>query len=78
MQDQHPGRLQWIIETINDIIVFSNVYMMLDDSVGPDPRAVVLILTSVFLHVKISVKVFRVYLGMVTSFWSTFVLEGVM
>ena len=20
-QDQHPGRLQWIIETINDIIV---------------------------------------------------------
>ena len=41
---------------------------------GPDPRAVVLILTSVFLHVKISVKVFGVYLGMVTSFWSTFVL----
>ena len=52
--------------------------MMLDDSVGPHPRAVVLILTSVFLHVKISIKVFRVYLGMVTSFWSTFVLEGVM
>ena len=52
--------------------------MMLDDSVGPDPRAVVLILTSAFLYVKISVKVFRVYLGMVTSFWSTFVLEGVM
>ena len=25
---------------------------------------------------KISVKVFRVYLGMVTSFWSTFVLGG--
>ena len=38
------------------------------DSVGPDPRAVVLILTSGFLHVKISVKVFRVYLGMVTCF----------
>ena len=35
---------------------------------GPDPRAVVLVLASVFLHVKISVKVFRVYLGMVTSF----------
>ena len=46
------------------------------DSVGPDPRVVVLILTSAFLHVKISVKVFRVYLGMVTSFWSTFVLGG--
>ena len=41
--------------------------MMLDDSVGPDPRPVVIILTSAFLHVKISVKVFRVYLGMVTS-----------
>ena len=39
---------------------------------------VVLVLASAFLHVKISVKVFRVYLGMVTSFWSTFVLEGVM
>ena len=46
------------------------------DSVGPDPRAVVLILTSAFLHVKISVKVFRLYLGMVTCFWSTFVLGG--
>ena len=43
---------------------------------GPDPRAVVLILKSAYLHVKISVKVFRVYLGMVTSFWSTFVLGG--
>ena len=43
---------------------------------GPDPRVVVLILKSAYLHVKISVKVFRVYLGMVTSFWSTFVLGG--
>ena len=30
---------------------------------GPDPTAVVLILTSAYLHVKISVKVFRVYIG---------------
>ena len=37
---------------------------------------VVLVLTSVFLHVKISVKVVRVFLGNVTSFWSTFVLGG--
>ena len=37
---------------------------------------VVLVLVSAFLHVKISVKVVRVYLGMVTSFWSTFVLGG--
>ena len=39
---------------------------------------VVLVLTSAFLHVKISVnlKVVRVYLGIVTSFWSTFVLGG--
>ena len=38
---------------------------------------VVLVLASVFLHVKISVKVVRVFLGNVTSFWSTFVLgEG--
>ena len=37
---------------------------------------VVLVLASAFLHVKISVKVFRVNLGMVTSFWSTFVLGG--
>ena len=36
------------------------------DSVGPDPRAVVLVHASISLHVKISVKVFRVYLGMVT------------
>ena len=50
--------------------------MILDDSVGPDPRAVVLIFTSAYFHVKISFKIFRVYLGMVTSFWSTFVLGG--
>ena len=50
--------------------------MILDDSVGADPRAVVLILISAYLHVKISVMVVRVYLGMVTSFWSTFVLGG--
>ena len=37
---------------------------------------VVLVLASAFLHVKISVKVVRVYLGSVTSFWSTFVLGG--
>ena len=37
---------------------------------------VVLVLASAFLHVKISVKVFRVHLGMVTCFWSTFVLGG--
>ena len=43
---------------------------------GPDPRAVVLFLASAFLHVKISVKVVRVFLGNVTSFWSTFVLGG--
>ena len=37
---------------------------------------VVLVFASVFLHVKISVKVVRVFLGDVTSFWSTFVLGG--
>ena len=37
---------------------------------------VVLVLALAFLHVKISVKVVRVYLGSVTSFWSTFVLGG--
>ena len=42
--------------------------MILDDSVGPDPKAVVPFLTSAYLHVKIFVRVFRVYLGMVTSF----------
>ena len=43
---------------------------------GPGSLVVVLVLTSVSLHVKISVKVVRVYLGMVTCFWSTFVLGG--
>ena len=37
---------------------------------------VVLVLALVFLHVKISVKVVRVFPGNVTSFCSTFVLEG--
>ena len=37
---------------------------------------VVLVLASAFLHVKISVKLIRLYLGSVTSFWSTFVLGG--
>ena len=37
---------------------------------------VVLVLALVFLHVKISIKVVRVFLGNVTSFWSTFVLGG--
>ena len=37
---------------------------------------IVLVLASAFLHVKISVEVVRVYLGIVTSFWSTFVLGG--
>ena len=37
---------------------------------------VVLVLASAFLHVKVSVKVVRVFLGNVTSFWSTFVLGG--
>ena len=32
------------------------------------PRVVVLVLASAFLHVKMSVKVVRVYLGMVTCF----------
>ena len=48
--------------------VFCKVKTILDDMVGPDPRAVVLVLASAFLHVKISVKVVRVYLGIVTSF----------
>ena len=43
---------------------------------NPGCLVVVLVLASAFLHVKISVKVFRVYLGMVTCFWSTFVLGG--
>ena len=37
---------------------------------------VVLVLASAFLHVKVSVKVVRLFLGDVTSFWSTFVLGG--
>ena len=37
---------------------------------------VVLVLALAFLHVKISVKVVRVFLGDVTCFWSTFVLGG--
>ena len=37
---------------------------------------VVLVLASAFLHVKVSVKVVRVFLGNVTCFWSTFVLVG--
>ena len=37
---------------------------------------VVLVSASVFLHVKVSVKVVRVFLGNVTCFWSTFVLGG--
>ena len=36
----------------------------------------VLVLASAFLHVKVSVKLVRVFLGNVTSFWSTFVLGG--
>ena len=43
---------------------------------GPDPRVVVLVLASAFLHVKVSVKVVRVFLGDVTCFWSTLVLGG--
>ena len=41
---------------------------------NPGCLVVVLVLASAFLHVKISIKVFRVYLGMVTCFWSTFVI----
>ena len=37
---------------------------------------VVLVLVSAFLHVGVSVKLVRVFLGIVTSFWSTFVLGG--
>ena len=37
---------------------------------------VVLVLASAFLHVKVSIKVVRVFLGNVTCFWSTFVLGG--
>ena len=37
---------------------------------------VVLVLVSAFLHVGVSVKLVRVFLGIVTSFWRTFVLGG--
>ena len=37
---------------------------------------VVLVLVWAFLHVGVSVKLVRVSLGIVTSFWSTFVLGG--
>ena len=37
---------------------------------------VVLVLASAFLHVKVYIKVVRVFLGNVTSFWSTFVCGG--
>ena len=65
-----------------DSVVFAGFFFSPVADASPMSKAgclvVVLILTSAFLHVKISVKVFRAYLGMVTSFWSTFVLEGVM
>ena len=38
---------------------------------------VVIVLVSAFLHVEVSVKLVRVFLGIVTGFWSTFVLRGV-
>ena len=38
---------------------------------GPDPRVVVLILKSAYLHVKISVKVFRVFRVSVMHLWAT-------
>ena len=37
---------------------------------------VVLVLVSAFLHVEVYVKLVRVFLGIVTGFWSTFVLGG--
>ena len=53
------------IRTIYDIIVL--IYMSdAGNSVGPDPRAVVLFSHIEFLHVKISVTLFRLYIGMVT------------
>ena len=36
------------------------------NSVRPDPRAVVLFSHIEFLHVKISVTLFRLYIGMIT------------
>ena len=44
-QDKHPGRLQRIIWIFGDM--FCKVYTILDNSVGPDTRAVVLVLASV-------------------------------
>ena len=38
---------------------------------------VVIVLVSASLHVEVSVKLVRVFLGVVTGFWSTFVLGGV-
>ena len=43
---------------------------------GPAPRVVVLVLVSAFLCVEVSVKLVRVFFGIVTGFWSTFVLGG--
>ena len=37
---------------------------------------VVLVLASAFLHVEVSVKLVRVFLRIVTGFWSTCVLGG--
>ena len=55
------------IRTINDIIVL--IYMSdAGNSVGPDPRAVVLFSHIEFLHVKISVTLFKLYIGMATCF----------
>ena len=53
------------IRTMFDIIVLICVSDV-GNSVGPDPRAVVLVFASACLHVKISVKLFRLYIGMVT------------
>ena len=41
-----------------------------------DAWFVVLVLVLAFLHVEVSVKLVRVFLGIVTGFWSTFVLGG--
>ena len=46
--------------------------------VGLGARSVVNFSGGSLLCVEVPVTLFRVYLGMVTSFWSTFVLEGVM
>ena len=56
-----------MIRTINDIIV---LICMSDagNSVGPDPRAVGLFSHIGSLHVRFSVTLFRLYIGMVTFF----------